>query len=117
MYEVLYFENRKGRCPAKNFLKTIKVPARAKAMKWIQKLSIEGPDLPRPYADVLRGKIRELRVVFGSDSYRFLYFFVGRKIIITHGFLKKTRKMPTREIRRAESMRADFLTRQKKLGG
>ena len=117
MYEVLYFENRKGICPVKEFLKTIKLPARAKAMKWIEKLSLEGPDLPRPYADVLRGKIRELRVVFGSDSYRFLYFFVGKNIVITHGFLKKTRKIPAREIKRAESMMADFIIRQKKLGG
>ena len=117
MYEVLYFENRRGRCPVKDFLKTMKVQARSKAMKWIEKLSLEGPDLPRPYADVLRGKIRELRLVFGSDSYRFLYFFVGKKIIITHGFLKKDRKTPPGQIRKAESMMADFIARQKKLGG
>ncbi|MFC1644033.1 type II toxin-antitoxin system RelE/ParE family toxin [Candidatus Omnitrophota bacterium] len=117
MYEVLFYENRNRRCPAEEFLNTLQLSVRAKAMKWIQKLEEEGPDLPRPYADIVRGKVRELRVVFGSNSYRFLYFFVGKKIVITHGFLKKTKRIPPREIKRAESFRADFIRRQKKIGG
>lgn len=117
MYEVLFYENRKGKCPTENFLSSLEIRVRAKAMKWMEKLALEGPALPRPYADTVKGKIRELRLVFGSNCYRFLYFFVGRKIIITHGFVKKTRKLPLQEIRRAETMRSDFIQRQKKVGG
>ena len=88
---------------------------RAKAEKWMEKLEEEGPNLPRPYADVVRGKIRELRVSFTSNEYRFLYFFFGRRIIITHGFLKKTRQIARGEIERAERTMRDFL--QRYLGG
>lgn len=74
---------------------------------------MEGPNLPRPYADIVRGKIRELRVSFGSNEYRFLYFFFGKRIIITHGFLKKTDRVPEGEIERAERIMQDFLERNK----
>ncbi|MBU1122881.1 MAG: type II toxin-antitoxin system RelE/ParE family toxin [Candidatus Omnitrophica bacterium] len=67
--------------------------------------------MPRPYADVVQGKIRELRIRFGSNFYRFLYFFFGKKIIITHGFSKKTDNIPQREIVRAERLMQDFLER------
>ena len=84
---------------------------KAKVEKWMEKLGEEGPNLPRPFADVVRGKIRELRISFGSNHYRFLYFFFGKKIIITHGFLKKSNKIPVGEIERAERSMRDFLLR------
>ena len=111
MYEVIFYEGVRGRCPTDEFLDELQLKVRAKVEKWIQKLEDEGPDLPRPFADILRGKIRELRVVFGSNSYRFLYFFFGKKIIITHGFIKKTDKVPEEEIERSEWMMHDFLER------
>jgi len=116
MYEVLFYENAKGKCPTDDFLNSLQSNTRAKILKWMQKLEEEGPNLPRPYADKVRGKIRELRVVFGSNCYRFLFFFVKKKIIITHGFLKKTRKIPVTEIIRAERFMSDFIRRQKKVG-
>jgi len=56
------------------FLNGVNVKIRAKIVKWIEKLENEGPNLPRPYADIIRGKIRELRVNFGSNDYRFCIF-------------------------------------------
>ena len=114
-YEVIFYEDRRGRCPTDEFLDGLLLKVRAKAEKWMEKLEEEGPDLPRPYADSVRGKIRELRVSFASNEYRFLYFFFGRRIIITHGFLKKTRQIPTGETRKAERTMRDFL--QRYLGG
>jgi phage-related protein len=99
-YEVLFYESPRGDCFAEDFLDDLPVKAKAKLEKWLQKLEEHGPDLPRPYADVVRGKIRELRLVFASSQYRFLYFFLGKRIIITHGFVKKTDKVPEEEIAR-----------------
>ncbi len=36
------------------------------------------------------------------------FFFVGRRLILTHGFRKSGDKMPKREIERAETYKQDF---------
>ena len=109
MYEVEFYKDRKERCPTREFLNELQTKIRAKVAKWIDKLEKEGPNLPRPYTDMVRGKIRELRVSFGSNEYRFLYFFFAKKAVITHGFLKKTDKIPLGELERAERYMKDFL--------
>ena len=77
-------------------------------MLYLQK---QGPDLPRPYADVLRGKIRELRVGYGRLQLRFLYFIEGKSIVLVSGFLKKTSAVPEEEIVRTERRMMDWLNR------
>ncbi len=105
-YEVLFYVKADGECPMDGFLDALPVKVRAKVAKWIELLEEEGPDLPRPYADLLRDKVRELRVKFGPVHYRLLYFFMAKKIIITHGFVKRTERVPEAEIERAlEAMR------------
>jgi phage-related protein len=110
-YEVLFYQNETGRSPGLEFFQELPPKIRGKAMQWIQKLVELGPDLPRPYADILRGKIRELRIIFGNIHVRFLYFFHDKKVIITHGFIKKTMAVPESEISRAEMMMVDYLRR------
>ena len=113
MYRVLFYEDEKGRSKVDDFLDKISIKERAKVEKWIEKLEEEGPNLPRPYSDVLRGKIRELRVRFGSNSYRFLYFFFKKDIIITHGFRKKTDVVSIKDMDYAERIMGNFLIRIK----
>lgn len=62
----------------------------------------------------VKGKIRELRVIFSSLHCRFLYFFYGKNIVITHGFIKKTDKVPEEEINKAHNAMLDFEIRVKK---
>jgi phage-related protein len=46
---------------------------------------------------------------FKADTDRILcFFFVGRRLILTHGFRKAGNKTPKREINRAESCKEDF---------
>ena len=52
---------------------------------------------------------------FKSDQGRVLcFFFVGKRVILTHGFLKKKDKTPKNEIERAEKTKADFTLRSGK---
>ena len=113
MYEVFFYEDPRGRCPTDDCLDGLQPKLRGKVAKWIEKLEQEGPDMPRPFADIVKGKIRELRIRFGADSCRFLHFFFGKKIIITRGFVKKTDKVPADEIDRAEGLMNEFLERNK----
>jgi phage-related protein len=52
---------------------------------------------------------------FKVDQGRVLcFFFVGKRVILTHGFLKKSDKTPKGEIERAEKYKNDFSARSKK---
>lgn len=110
-YEVLFYEAADGECPTQEFLGELTPKVQGKVAKWLELLGQEGPNLPRPYADVIRGKIRELRVSFGGLHHRFLYFFHEKRIVVTHGFAKKTAAVPEGEIVRAEQRMADFCRR------
>ena len=110
-YEVLFYQTAGGVSPVDEFLDSLEVHIRAKFEKWLEQLEEHGPNLPRPFADVVYGKIRELRLKFGTMHYRFLYFFAGKKIIVTHGFIKKTPRVPEEEIARAIRHMNDFLAR------
>ena len=113
-YEVLFYESSCGICFTEDFLNSLPIKVKGKVARWIERLQEYGPDLPRPYADIVRYKIRELRIVFSSIQYRFLYFFYGKKIIITHGFIKKSDKVPENELERAERLMMDFQERVRK---
>ena len=61
--------------------------------------------------------IFELRAKVGTDISRVLYFFlVGKKIILTNGFRKKTDKTPRDVIELAKKYRDDFIKRNGKEG-
>ena len=107
-YKIEVFQTDVGDSPAADFLAELPVKVRAKVAKWVQLLQEEGPDLKRPYADMLRDGIRELRVSFGHLDIRSLYFIEGTAIVITHGFLKKTWQTPFAEIEKAKKFRAEW---------
>ena len=58
---------------------------------------------------------QELVVSKGSNITRVLYFFYFKKqIILTNGFIKKTQKTPSEEIKLAKQRRSDYLRRMNK---
>jgi phage-related protein len=75
-------------------------------------LETDGPNLPRPYADLLKDGIHELRIKLTGTQVRILYFFCYQNIIVlTHVFVKHTNTVPESEIALAKSYRTDFLSR------
>ena len=77
-------------------------------------LEEKGTELRLPYSEHLEDGIFELRCKLGSNITRILYFFYsGKKIIVTNGFVKKTQKTPPSEINLAKKRRADWIKRYK----
>ncbi|OGS21433.1 MAG: hypothetical protein A3J83_08455 [Elusimicrobia bacterium RIFOXYA2_FULL_40_6] len=112
IYEIIFYTNQRGDSPVDEFLDSLQIKTRAKVEKWLQRLQEYGPNLPRPFSDTLRDKIRELRVSHGGLEIRLLYFFWhDRAIIVAHGFLKKTREVSEQDIERAVRVKNDFLLR------
>lgn len=55
---------------------------------------------------------------FKVDDGRILsFFFFGKRLILTHGFTKKSPKTPKGEIERAEKYKQDFENREKSTHG
>ena len=111
-FEVEFYETEDGTEPVKEFLKTLDDKLMAKMVKTIELLAVNGTDLREPYSKPLRNGIFEVRAKEGTDAARVLYFFViGKKIILTNGFVKKTQKTPAKELETAEKYRADYMSR------
>ncbi len=111
-YEVEYYEKENGKRPAEEFILSQDKKMQAKIFMVLELLEEMGPRLREPFSKPLGDGIFEVRAQMGSDISRVLYFFVvGRKIILTSGFVKKTQKTPPGEIDRAKRYRADHMSR------
>ena len=109
MYRIVFYRAPRGDSPFETFLEGHNEKVRSKFIKLLTVLEEYGPNLKRPYADSFREGIRELRVGFGGDAYRALFFFfVGKTIVITHAFMKKTDRVPPGEVERALRFKRDF---------
>lgn len=112
-FKVIFYAQEDGTEPAKDFILALDKKMRAKVMKELKMLSLNGTELREPYSKLLEDGIFELRAQSGSDITRVLYFFfIGHKIILTNGFVKKSAKTPPEEIDRAKRCRADYLKRK-----
>lgn len=112
-YEVLFYDKADGTEPAKEFILSLDTKMRAKMLRTVSLLAANGPELREPSSKPLGDGIFELRAKVGSDISRILYFFVvGRRVILTNGFIKKTQKTPPAELDRAKRYRADYLSRK-----
>lgn len=108
-----YYEQEDGTRPAEEFILAQDKKMQVKLFLALEFLEEKGPALREPYSKPLGDGIFEVRAKQGSDISRVLYFFVvGRKIILTNGFVKKTQKTPPREIDRAKRYRADYQRRE-----
>ena len=112
-FKVLFYQKADGSEPVKQFLNSLDKKMRAKMVRTIEALQNNGNDLREPYSKHLDDGIFELRAKVGTDISRVLYFFfIGQRVILTNGFIKKTQKTPKKEINLAKKYRNDFLQRE-----
>ncbi len=112
-YEVIFYDLPDGTEPVAEFIDSQPAKMAAKIMWTISLLEYNGPSLRMPYSEHLQDGIFQLRTQVGSDITRVLYFFiVGKKAILTHGFVKKTQDTPPSEIERAQKYREEYLSRK-----
>jgi len=110
-YKIKFYKDSKtGQDPILEYINKLQEKERTKILKYIEFLRKNKGVLDEPYSKHIKGKIRELRVDFSRNRHRIFYFaFIGKKIILLHAFLKKTKKTPISEIRRAEENYQDVL--------
>lgn len=114
-YEIEMYEKEDGRCPVAEFLNELEPKMWAKVTRNIDVLSEHNLNLREPLVKPVENGIFELRTQFGNNIARvFYFFFVGKKIILTNGFIKKTKKTSREYIELALAYKADYVQRGEK---
>jgi len=108
---IRFYRTSSGKCPVEEFLDSLSGKAAPK-VTWVLQLFEESDAIPERYLKKLTSDIWECRIQFGGNTFRVLCFFDGPEVVLTHGFQKKTRKIPRIEIEKAESHRRDYLDRR-----
>lgn len=114
MFDVDFYTLPNGKKPVADFLDSLDIKFRAKALRSIELLEEFGTALREPHSKALGNGIYELRIKYASDISRIFYFFVvDNKIVLTNGFIKKTSKTPKNQLELAEKYKADYEGRAK----
>lgn len=115
-FEIILYEKKNGQCPVDEFINSLDIKMRAKMIGMLSLLEEKGNQLREPYSKALDDGIFEIRCKVGDNITRVLYFFYYEgKIILTNGFVKKTKKTPKSEIRLAKERRTDYIERMAEL--
>lgn len=111
-WKIIYYSTPADKSEVYEFIESLSENNQVKVLSFIQVLSENGPNLPRPYADLLIDGIHELRIKLSGNQVRFLYFFCYKEyIILTHSFVKTTDKVPIKEINKAKKIKNEFTNR------
>lgn len=119
MFEVEFYEDKKGNQPVKEVLLALRDKAKnnkdshiqyQKILTHIRALEVYGTRIGEPQVKHLDGNLWELRPL----AHRIIFFYwKDNKFILLHHFIKKTQKTPQREIKQATKNMKDFLERNK----
>ncbi|PIQ04626.1 MAG: hypothetical protein COW72_03360 [Candidatus Nealsonbacteria bacterium CG18_big_fil_WC_8_21_14_2_50_37_10] len=80
------------------FIKGLEKPTIAKVLRTIDLLEKFGQKLGPPHTKKISAYLFELRIP-GKQEVRIFYSFHKTQIFLLHGFIKKTRKIPQKEIK------------------
>lgn len=98
------YERDDGESPVEDFIRTLPTKVRARVWAAITHLEEVGNLAKAPLSKPLGQGVFELRVGAGRHEVRILYaFFPGRKIVLLHGILKKTRAVPSQDLHTARA--------------
>lgn len=78
------------------FIESLERPTIAKIMREIDLLEKFGHQLDMPHSRKIAANLFELRIR-GIQEVRIFYTFSGERVVLLHGFIKKSQKIPLRE--------------------
>lgn len=113
-YEVIFYEDERGRSPVKDFLDELQAKAKSnkeakqlykKFILYIEVLAKSGTRAGTPYTKHIGNGIWELRP---KDHRVFFFGWEGNKLVLLHTFRKTTQKTPQQEVDKAIKEMADW---------
>jgi phage-related protein len=118
-WAIEYFISDGDKSPIKEFIDALSPDSKAKFIFIADLLTEYGLNVREPYVKPITGtrKLFEIRIKDKQNIHRIFYFaFTGRKLVLLHGFTKKTDKTPHREIEIAEKRMKEYLSRKGQAG-
>ncbi|MBA3066203.1 type II toxin-antitoxin system RelE/ParE family toxin [bacterium] len=98
-YICVFYETEAGKKPIEDFIDSLDASSWDKFIYKKELLEQLGPELRFPHTAPIGDGIFELRFKGKEGQIRVLFFFFHkRQIILLHGFVKKTKKAPKKEI-------------------
>lgn len=113
-WSIEYYVEDSGEVPVKEFLDQVDHKTYARFQWSLEQVKLRNVQAREPLVRHIEGKIWELREESNTNIYRILYFFFrNRRIVLLHGFAKKTQKLPRRELETARKRLARFEQRER----
>jgi len=109
-FSIKFYKTSSQKCPVTVFLDSL-TGKEAQKVTWVLKLIEDTSIVPMEYFKKLAPyDIWEVRISFSGNKYRILSFiFKDSQLVLTHGFIKKTQKIPRNEIDKALAFKEEFL--------
>ena len=112
VFTVEFYQTEDGDLPARSWLETQSLKQQQKFAALFTLLGDFGKIWNERKFKHLSGS--EQIFEFKADQVRvFCFFFVDQRVVLTHGFVKKSQKVPKKEILKAQGFKTDFLKRSK----
>ena len=110
---IVFYRTTVNKCPVEDFLDSLPEKVLQKTLAVFKLVENQDFISVKFFKRLKDTDLWEIRVQYGSSIYRYLCFQLKNAVIVlTHGFVKKTKKTPPKEIEKAENYRKDYLRRQ-----
>jgi len=118
MWNIVLYKKDNLEDPVRDFIVDLPSKERAKVVQEIENIRLEGIYLGLPFVKKITGKeykgLWELRVRFGSDYVRIIYFLHTKKtFVLLQGFKKKTNRTPKRELEIAKRRMIEYKNKRR----
>lgn len=118
MYKIIFYEDKNGNCKTYDYINELSMRSDkdsrinlSKIIAYFNKLAELGTRIGEPFTKYICDGIWELRPIRN----RFFYAYVeDNTFIILHHFIKKSRKTPSKEIKKAKHNLNDYLERSRR---
>jgi phage-related protein len=116
VFEIQYYRTAEGKCPVEDYLDSLS-DRQVEKVLWTLRVVRELNPVPAQYLQKLSGThdLWEVRISHAGNIFRLLGFVTSeRRLMLVHGFTKKTQKTPPQEMTVAAARKKDHETREKR---
>jgi phage-related protein len=112
MREIIFYESDFGDKPAEDFLVSLEPAARAKVVRTLGLLREQQVVSAKFWKKLIGSNLWEVRAEYAGNIYRILATTAkGNRVILLHGFQKKSQKTPRQDMEIAQQRQKRYFQR------